>query len=82
MSAITAKSALALTTAILLAATLSACVADDAGGANAGGNTEKDDLQCGLATGEPATGESIEVGAVATASGGVDFSSDRLLLPG
>lgn len=76
MSAITAKSALALTTGILLAITLSACVADGGGGgANAGGNTEKDDLQCGMATGEPAAGDPINVGAIATASGGVDFSS-------
>jgi branched-chain amino acid transport system substrate-binding protein len=76
MSAITAKSALALTTGLLLAITLSACVSDGGGGGgNAGGSTEKDELQCGQATGEPVTGDPINVGAIATATGGVDFSS-------
>ena len=52
MKAITARSALALSVAALLAVSLAACVADDAGTGNAGGNTDKGDLQCGLANGE------------------------------
>lgn len=75
MNAITARGALALSVAALLAATLAGCVADDTGSGNAGGNTDKGDLQCGLANGETATGDPIQVGAIATASGGVDFSS-------
>lgn len=31
--------------------------------------------QCGLGTGQPATGEPIRIGAIATMSGGLDFSS-------
>lgn len=75
MKAITARGTLALSAAAILAATLVGCVADDNGGGNAGGSTDKDDLQCGLASGEEATGDPIQVGAIATASGGVDFSS-------
>lgn len=78
MKAITTKSALALTVAALLTASLGGCVAEESGttgGGNAGGSTEKSELQCGLASGEAATGDPIKVGAIATASGGVDFSS-------
>jgi len=75
MKAITARSALALSIAALLAASIAGCVPDDGGNSNAGGNTAKDELQCGLANGEKATGDPIQVGAIATASGGVDFSS-------
>lgn len=75
MNAITARGALALSIAALLAATLAGCVPDDAGNGNAGGNTDKGDLQCGLANGETATGDPIQVGAIATETGGVDFSS-------
>ena len=75
MKAITARGALALTAAALLAASLAGCVADEGSSGNAGGDTAKGDLQCGLANGEAATGDPIKVGAIATASGGVDFSS-------
>jgi len=75
MSAITARGALALASGALLLLTLSACVPDDAGSGNAGGTTDKSELDCGLASGEVASGDPIQVGAIATASGGVDFSS-------
>ncbi|BDV32270.1 ABC transporter substrate-binding protein [Microbacterium terricola] len=75
MKAITVRGALALTAAALLAASLAGCVADDTGSGNAGGTTDKGELQCGLANGEAASGDPIKVGAIATASGGVDFSS-------
>src|SRR3982751_2501400 len=61
MKAITARGALALSIAALLAASLAGCVADDSGNGNAGGSTDKGDLQCGLANGEAATGDPIEV---------------------
>ena len=75
MKAITARGALALSIAALLAASLAGCVPDDAGNGNAGGNTAPGDLQCGLANGETATGVPILEGAIATETGGVDFSS-------
>jgi len=62
-----------------LAASLAGCVAADSpgGGTAAPGGTPPD-LACGMATGEAATGDPIKVGAIATASGGVDFSSSPL----
>ena len=75
MTAITARRVLTLSIAALLAASLAGCVADNAGAGNAGGNTSKSDLKCGLGNGKKATGDPIKVGAIATASGGVDFSS-------
>lgn len=79
MKAITVKKALLPTVAALLAASLAAslagCLSGPEGSDNAVGSTEKGDLKCGLANGEPATGDPIKVGAIATASGGVDFSS-------
>ncbi|MDO9397588.1 MAG: ABC transporter substrate-binding protein [Herbiconiux sp.] len=75
MRILTAKSALVLATVGLLTVSLSACVSESTDTGNAGGTTEKSELQCGLASGEAATGDPIKVGAIATASGGVDFSS-------
>ncbi|HWH26431.1 MAG TPA: ABC transporter substrate-binding protein [Pseudolysinimonas sp.] len=75
MRAPTLKSALALATGLLLAASLSACVSGGGSGGNAGGNTAKGDLACGMANGKKASGDPIKVGAIATESGGVDFSS-------
>src|SRR5215218_1573502 len=39
------------------------------------GELNTSNLQCGMGTGEPATGEPIKVRELATASGGIDFSS-------
>ena len=39
------------------------------------GDVNTDELACGMANGEPATGEPIKVRALTTASGGIDFSS-------
>lgn len=75
MRAFTARSTLVLTTVALLTVSLTACVSETAGNGNAGGTIEKSKLTCGLANGEAATGDPIKVGAIATASGGVDFSS-------
>ncbi|MCF4121016.1 ABC transporter substrate-binding protein [Antribacter sp. KLBMP9083] len=59
-----------------LVVALSACVAEtDTGTIQGAPSADADDLRCGLGTGEEATGEPIKVAAVATASGGVDFSS-------
>ena len=75
MQSLTARSALVLATVGLLTVGLSACVSESAGSSNAGGTIEKSELQCGLGNGEAASGDPIKVGAIATASGGVDFSS-------
>lgn len=66
---------LAVVTASVLAVSVSACVAEEDSGTGAQGTTEKSELQCGLGNGEQATGDPIVVRAIATASGGVDFSS-------
>ena len=66
---------LAACSALALAFSVSACVPEEEGASNAQGGTEKTELQCGMANGEAASGEPIVVRAVATASGGVDFSS-------
>jgi len=59
-----------------LVVTLSACVPEsDPGTIQGAPSAAADDLKCGLGTGEEAAGEPIKVAAVATASGGVDFSS-------
>ncbi|WP_460775755.1 ABC transporter substrate-binding protein [Microbacterium sp. GXF7504] len=58
-----------------LAASLAGCVADEAAPGGGGGTAAAGDVACGLGTGEAATGDPIKVGAIATASGGVDFSS-------
>jgi branched-chain amino acid transport system substrate-binding protein len=59
-----------------LVVTLSACVPEsDPGTIQGAPSAGADDLKCGLGTGQEATGEPIKVAAVATASGGVDFSS-------
>ncbi|WP_094770553.1 ABC transporter substrate-binding protein [Microbacterium gorillae] len=66
----------ALIVGAALAVSLAGCVPDETGSgatASAGGGTGH--LACGLGNGKPATGEPIRVGAIATASGGVDFSS-------
>lgn len=56
--------------------TFSGCVAtSDSSGSAAKGSIAKDDLQCGAGTGEKAAGTPIQVRAITTASGGVDFSS-------
>jgi branched-chain amino acid transport system substrate-binding protein len=39
------------------------------------GEVNTDELACGMANGEPASGEPIKVRALTTASGGIDFSS-------
>ncbi|MCS5498351.1 ABC transporter substrate-binding protein [Cnuibacter physcomitrellae] len=78
MKAITARGILSLVAATALAVSLSACVSESTDTGNAGGNTEKSDLACGLANGEAASGAPIKVGAIATASGGVDFSSSPI----
>lgn len=71
------RPAIAVATAVPLMAALAAC-----GGSS--GNTSDSDvgklssssgLKCGTATGKPATGQPIKVRALATASGGIDFSS-------
>ncbi len=69
----------ALVLAALAACTLvlSGCVAaaKDGPGAAAKGSIAKSDLKCGAGTGQKATGTPIQVRAITTASGGVDFSS-------
>lgn len=69
------RSLLAATAAAVFAVSIGGCVAEEDSGTNAQGTTEKSELQCGMGNGEQATGEPIVVRAVATASGGVDFSS-------
>lgn len=63
----------------LAAATLalSGCVAaqDAPSGSRATGTISKDQLRCGAEAGKKATGTPIQVRAITTASGGVDFSS-------
>src|SRR5215218_6915981 len=72
------RGAVAAATALSLAAALAAC------GDSSGDATDEDvgelasrssAVKCGMANGEPATGEPIKVRALATASGGIDFSS-------
>lgn len=77
MSAVGRQHAAALALSALVLASLAACVSESGSGGStdAQGNTDKSELQCGAATGEAATGTPIKVRAVATASGGVDFSS-------
>jgi len=56
---------------------LAGCVSDEGTGNVPGGPSSQSagDLACGLGTGQKATGDPIKVAAIATESGGVDFSS-------
>lgn len=55
---------------------LSSCMADsDDPDPVAGPTVDPADIRCGAGTGEPATGTPVTVGAITTASGGIDFSS-------
>lgn len=65
---------------VITATTLAACVAVVLAGCTTGGDDEparvdRGTVECGLGNGKKATGEPIKVGAIMTASGGVDFSS-------
>ncbi|GII65600.1 branched-chain amino acid ABC transporter substrate-binding protein [Sphaerisporangium krabiense] len=61
----------------VLAAGLLLAVTACGGGADESGSppVAKDQVKCGLGNGQKATGKPITVGAIVTASGGIDFSS-------
>jgi len=71
-----ARSALVLAALAAGTLALSGCVAaKNTPGNAAKGSISKSDLKCGAGTGQQATGTPIQVRAITTASGGVDFSS-------
>lgn len=76
MTVLTRRGGVALVVSVTLLAGLTACVAPPKSPtAQVTGTISKSALKCGAGTGKAATGTPIEVRAVATASGGVDFSS-------
>ncbi|NTW41410.1 MAG: ABC transporter substrate-binding protein [Cellulomonadaceae bacterium] len=71
----TSRVAAALALGLTLPALAGCVAADDTSPTTAPAASGTTSLACGMATGEPATGDPIVVRAIATASGGVDFSS-------
>jgi branched-chain amino acid transport system substrate-binding protein len=70
------RAALVLALVLAAAAALAACGGSSGNAAGSGiGKLNTSSVKCGMGTGKPATGKPIQVRAMATASGGIDFSS-------
>ena len=63
---------------LAIAVAVAACGGSSGSGSDSDediGKVDTDKLECGMASGKPATGDPIKVRALTTASGGIDFSS-------
>jgi len=67
---------LLFTAAVAASLLIAACGDDDDDGGSA--NVSSDQPECGQATGEPASGQPIKIGAIATKQPGTDFSEGPL----